>query len=485
MNFKRVRMILLCAAVALLCLSTAGCKSDPYGLSRDNPEYVTIWHYYNGAQKQMFDEMVIEFNETVGAEKGIVVEAFSQGTVDELSQKVVDAANQKVGADAIPDVFAAYADTAYEIHRMGLAANLSAYLTKEELAAYVPDYLTEGQFDGDGSLMLMPIAKSTEVFMLNKTDWDAFAQETGASEDSFATWEGVREVAKAYYEWTDAKTEAPDDGKAFFGRDAFANYPIIGSVQLGQELFAVENGQVTLNVDREVFRRLWDNYYVPYINGYYAAIGRFRSDDAKTGDIIALVGSTTGATYFPKEVTNADGTTYQIETGVYPVPNFADAPKYAVQQGAGMGVTKSTPRREYAAVTFLKWFTQPEQNVRFSIGSGYLPVQSAANAVEAVDKAAAEGGQKVSPLMLETLHVGIDIVNTSKLYTTKAFEHGTDARAVVNNAMQNKADADLQAIRDLMAGGMPRAEAVAQYDTDANFDAWLTSFEEELKAAIA
>lgn len=91
----------------------------------------------------------------------------------------------------------------------------------------------------------------------------------------------MTKTARTYYEWTDSLTPQPNDGKAFFGRDAMANYMIIGSRQLGQEIFAVEGNQVTLNLDRDVFKKLWDNYYVPYIRGYFTAQGRFRSDDAR------------------------------------------------------------------------------------------------------------------------------------------------------------------------------------------------------------
>ena len=36
--------------------------------------------------------------------------------------------------------------------------------------------------------------------------------------------ERVVEVSQKYYEWTDSLTPKPNDGKAFFGRDAMANY---------------------------------------------------------------------------------------------------------------------------------------------------------------------------------------------------------------------------------------------------------------------
>ena len=63
----------------------------------------------------------------------------------------------------------------------------------------------------------------------------------------------------------------------------------------------------------------------------YTSIGKFRSDDAKTGDILALVGSTSGAAYFPSAVTMADGNAYPVESAVYPLPNFEGAEACAVQ----------------------------------------------------------------------------------------------------------------------------------------------------------
>lgn len=483
MNKMRRTVLVLLAVLMVVPLLFFGCANGDYGLSKTSPVSITIWHYYNGAQQQMFDELVADFNETVGAEKGIVVEVYSQGSVDELSEKVMDAVEQKVGAQAVPDIFAAYADTAYEINRRGLAADLGKYLTSEEKQKYVSAYLEEGQID-EKSIVLFPIAKSTEVFIVNQTDWEKFSGATGASEEDFATWEGITKLAKQYYEWTDALTPEPDDGKAFFGRDAMANYLLIGSMQLGTELFSVENGAVTFQVDRDVMRKLWDNYYIPYISGYFTAKGRFRSDDAKTGDVIALVCSTSGAAYFPSEVTTEDGSSYPITSKVYPLPGFKGTEPYAVQQGAGMVVTKSDEKKEYAAAIFLKWFTEPEQNVRFASGSGYLPVQVQANDREVIQSAITGSDEPVSEVMKQTLLVGVDMVKDYHLYTNKAFENGTDARAVVNNSLQNKANDDLATIEELVAGGMPRSQAVERFATEENFEQWVAEFRSDLQNTV-
>lgn len=464
-------------SAAALAMVFSGCGKSEHGLNPDHPVTITVWHYYNGVQQQAFDRMITEFNETVGSEKGIVVQAFSQGSVNELLTKVTDAANEKLGSEDMPDIFGAYADTAYELNQLGRVADIGQYLTKEEQDEYVDAYMREGAFDGEDSRKMFPIAKSTEILMLNKTDWDAFSAGTGASEDKLQTWEGIAELAEMYYKWTDAQTPEPEDGKAFFGRDEMANYILIGSKQMGHEVFQVKDGQVTYNLDKETMRRLWDCYYIPYINGYFAAEGRFRSDDMKTSDIIAMACSSTGATYFPLEVTRNDGTTYPIEGAVYALPNFAGTEPCAVQQGAGMVVAKSTEEREYASVVFLKWFTDVEQNAQFATNSGYLPVKKAANQIPVLDEALDASGQNSSSLMKDSLHIGVEMTNRYELYTNQAFRQGTQARNVIKASMQDWAARDAQAVQDAVAGGASREAAAEKFDTDENFEAWLAELQ--------
>ena len=57
-------------------------------------------------------------------------------------------------------------------------------------------YIEEGRLGEGQALKIFPTAKSTEIFMLNKTDWDKFADATGASLDSLANMESL--VAVSY-----------------------------------------------------------------------------------------------------------------------------------------------------------------------------------------------------------------------------------------------------------------------------------------------
>ena len=406
-------------------------------------------------------------------EKGIIVEAYSQGNVTDLINKVIDAANKKVGAEDIPNIFAAYADTAYAVDQLGLVASLDPYLTKEELAEYRPEFLEEGRFDKEGNLKIFPTAKSVELLMLNRTDWDPFASATGAQISDLKTMEGITATAKKYYEWTDQLNGDAAGGKALFGRDAMANYFIIGCRQLGVEIFAGAKQNGVINLDKKVLRKLWDHYYVPFISGYFGGFGRFRSDDAKTGDLISFVGSSTGATYFPESVAVSDTESYPIDCTILPAPYFQDGEKYAVQQGAGMVVAKADEKEEYASTLFLKWFTEADRNIEFAVCSGYLPVKKEALNLEKINRSVdSQSTLDAKERMKQMFGVALEQIAESTLYTSKAFEGGTQARNLLENSMTEKAKADRASVVSLIDGGEPHADAVARYTTDQNFETW-------------
>ena len=324
---KHIRAFVSLLCVAALALGCASCGGAAQSTGKSGGTagvtHITVWTYYNGDQLESFNKLVDQFNETTGREKGIRVESASQGSMSDLETNVMDAAQGKVGAAAMPNIFSAYADTAYALDQMGMVVDLAPCLTEEEKAQFVEGYLSEGGFGEDDSIKIFPVAKSTELMFLNETDWEKFARATGAAYDDLSTVEGLVATAGAYYDWTDAQTPEPDDGKALFGRDAMANYMLVGARQLGDTLFEVQDGKMTLNFDKDVARKLWDNYYVPFVKGWFAAIGRFRSDDIKVGNVLAYVGSNSSATFFPAQVMVNDTESYDIDMTVLPSPKFA------------------------------------------------------------------------------------------------------------------------------------------------------------------
>lgn len=370
---KRIGMRRLAAfaAAAVLVLGLVGCGgAQSTAQGNTEPVNLSVWTYYNGDQLESFNKLVDTFNNTVGKEKNITVESYSQGSVNDLE-----------------------------------------------------------------------------------------------------TVEGLVKTAEAYYNWTDAQTDTPNDGKALFGRDAMANYMLIGAKELGETIFDVKDGKMTMGLSEDVARKLWDNYYVPYIKGWATASGHFRSDDIKIGSILAYIGSNSSATYFPTQVMLSDTESHDIDLKVLPTPHFEGGKKVAVQQGAGMAVAKTTDAEVEASVVFLKWFTQPENNIAFAVGSGYLPVTYAANDMDAIHSS----GLALTGNMENVLTEAVEAVNTNEMYTTKAFEGGTDARSKLGYSMIDLATADRATVEERLAAGESAEEAEAGFLTDEYFEAWYQS----------
>lgn len=120
----------------IACVACSG--GNDHGLNPGSPTPVTIWHYYNGALGSTFDEMVTDFNNTLGKEKGIVVSAKSKGSIAGVEEAIRASIDGEIGAEALPQIFSVYSDTAYSVKDK--IADLSNYLTASQIKEFVPSY---------------------------------------------------------------------------------------------------------------------------------------------------------------------------------------------------------------------------------------------------------------------------------------------------------------------------------------------------------
>ena len=470
MKISRRTLLVFCLFFAMLiftaCTSLGAKNRSP--LNPDKPVTVTLWHYYSGHNKDNFDTIVQKFNETIGMEKGIVVEALSQGDVQQLADAVYNSANKGLGAAPMPDIFAAYGDNAFRVNQVKPLITLDTYFTPEELSSFRKEFLEEGNFLDDGKYRILPIAKSTENIFVNKTLWEKFAQETGSTTEYLETWEGLAEIAEKYYKKT---------GNGFFGIDANANFMILGAMQNGQELFNYggDSQKAYLDFQEEYGKKIWNYIYKPYIKGYYVKEGRFSSDDAKTGTIIAYTGSTAAAAYFPKEVTFNENQIVPIEVLTLPYPFFANGNPYVIQQGAGMCIAKSDREHEYAAAEFLKWFTLPEQNLQFAVATGYLPVKNEALEEDVLLTYLNEAGIEI-PSIVSSVKTSAQMLKTHTLYNSKPFEGSYEIRNLLENHLISKIHRDLETIENEVVKGRDKNEVIAELSSDEKFIEWFNDF---------
>lgn len=466
---KYVALIIIIGIVYML----TGCdKSSEHKnpLNPEDPTTVVVWHYYNGNIKNKFDALITEFNETVGMEKGIVVDAQSQGDVNQLATAVYESANATIGAAPMPDIFAAYPDNAIRIHEVSELVPLDTYFTLEELQEFRQEFLEEGRFLSDERLYIMPVAKSSESLYVNKTYWDKFALDNGFEQEDLKTWEKLTDVAKSYYEKT---------GQGFFGIDSNANYILLAAMQLGTEIFTyTEDNDVKFNLDKTVARKIWDYFYVPYIHGYFVKTGRFSSDDAKTGTVLAYTGSTAGATYFPSEVTFSQNHVESIEPLIMPYPYFQEGQAFAIQQGAGMCMIKSNYTHEYAAAEFLRWFTDTQQNIRFAISTGYIPVKEEALNEDLMIKTMQEE-EINNPTIEASIRSTVKMFEAFKFYNNKPFEGSYEIRLLLESHLSNKVQRDLERMKSEGLKGQAREERIKELVSEEAFLQWYQQLVEE------
>ena len=159
---KRLSSLLVYISCVVSALLLSGCgKGDSHGLSPQNPTSIKVWHYYNGALAAAFDELVSEFNNTVGRENGIVVYSESMSTVAALESALWDSANEKVGAPYMPNIFQCYQDTATALDDVVQLVDFDEYLSEDEKLSYVKLFLDSGCIGMDKKWKLFPVAKST------------------------------------------------------------------------------------------------------------------------------------------------------------------------------------------------------------------------------------------------------------------------------------------------------------------------------------
>ena len=349
----------LILAGLLLLLSLTGC-SQKTKLDPDDPVTLTMWHVYGSQTESPLNDSINEFNRTVGKEKGVVINVVSVSSSSAIDEALTAAAKNTPGVPALPDLFTAYPRVA-EIIGYDKLLNWNDYFTEQELDTFVDEFIEEGYFDD--KLLMLPVAKSTELLFVNQTLFDKFGSAANISTESLSTFEGLFTACEKYYDWS--------DGQDMFQINDFYHYSLTGMAAFGED-FVVDG---KLNLESEAFGKVWEPMAHAGIHGGLCLGDGYASDRWKTGEIISNIGSTAGILYLRDYVTYADNTTEDIETSILAYPHFANGEATVVHRGGGLFALKNEDdRKNEAAAIFAKWLTEKENSLGFVTKAGYLPV---------------------------------------------------------------------------------------------------------------
>ncbi|MGL4345413.1 MAG: extracellular solute-binding protein [Cellulosilyticaceae bacterium] len=328
------------------------------------PVAVKMWHYMTGAQEEVLQEIVKEFNET--NTMGITVTASAQGRISDLNKKVIAAAQ----SNTLPAIINVYPDLATGLINQGKIYDLSAFVTNPEVGMvddlkndFNEAFIAEvAQWDA-GKIYGLPMTKSTEVVYVNKD----LVEKLGYTMDDLQglTMEKLAEISKK------SKEEL---GLPGFGFDSSSN-AFISALKMDGKDFVELNG--TINVDNEWVREFMEFFKANTEAGYFRTAGedKFLSGPFSNGQMLMYQGSSAGASH----INNNDA----FEIAVVEVPSFAGKDKSVIQQGGSLFITTDVSKeQQYAAYEFMKFVTSAENTAKFAVRTGYLPVRQSAENTE-------------------------------------------------------------------------------------------------------
>ena len=149
MTFRKIAALLL-AVFILSCF--AGCSGTP---KEETPTTITVWHVYGGQTDSPLNDLIDEFNQTVGKERQINVQVTSVSNSNTIHELVLAAANGEPGASELPDIFSSYPKTVMALPDDGILVDYRDYFSEEELSAFIPAFVEEGTVND--RLVVLPV----------------------------------------------------------------------------------------------------------------------------------------------------------------------------------------------------------------------------------------------------------------------------------------------------------------------------------------
>jgi len=328
---------------------------------------ITFWHAFGGERLAFIQRMVEDFNYT---HPGIEVKAEYKGSYRDTLNAAILAARQgkpphivqifEVGTQLALDsgIFVPVEDYV----PAGLKFQLNDYI--KPVANY---YRVGDKFNS------IPWNSSNPILYYNKTLFKKAGLDPEKPPQTFG------EVLKACEKILGAKV-APKcitwPLHSWFVEQWVA--------QQGALLANNENGRAAratdVYINSQAVRRVATWWKDLYGKGYYAYSGKLEDWDGANQIFVSqqaamLITSTSDVTFHQ---TAAFENKYELGTGFLPIPDGVER-NGTVVGGASLWLTKGHSRQEMeAALTFLLWFTNTENMVRWHKGTGYFPVLESA-----------------------------------------------------------------------------------------------------------
>lgn len=305
---------------------------------------VTFWHVMGGPLGRRLDEMIADFNKI--HPEGVVT-SVQMGSYDALAQKLMGA----VASNSPPVIAQMYESWTDQFFKAGYLEPLQEFIMNDSqfnLPDFYPVFIDDNTFDS--ILVTLPFNKSLPVFYYNADIFKSLGV------DSFSrNWLGFREVCEKIKQTKIWPTSWPIDVWYF----STMLYQEGGQLYNEREKKPLFNSTRGIKVLEYIVSLVKDSLF--YLNP-----GFQRQDEFLSGNVAIIPASIVSWAFLKNRPS--------FRMGVAPFP--VGKSKSVVIAGTNIGMFKKiTLAQKKLAWEFIKWFLMPENQLRWTRASYYLPTR--------------------------------------------------------------------------------------------------------------
>ena len=321
-------------------------------LKPDEATEVTVWYVNNDKMWQNFAGLADNYSSGEGKKYGITVKVKAFDSRTELYKDLNKAIEEK---GSLPDMVVCDTDYAAYMADKGVLADLSSYFGNWEASSFSEE-IAEASSKG-GTLVAVPIAAETEVFMVNTKIFPDIS--------ALSSFEKLCSVADEYY---------LRNGSSFFTVSDYSFFFRTAAAQLNDDFDAVSPYDTNNKNCKYIYKLLAEAAY----NRGFEASGEDAAKMVGEGKYACAIVSSPEVMRYAYAL-NAD----DIEFATYPCMKDGE-PAY-VEKVTGITMTASNSDSERASAMFIRWFTSAEVESAFVGDSGYILPTGAAVSVSDFD----------------------------------------------------------------------------------------------------
>lgn len=326
------------------------------GTKEDNVTHITLWHSSQGSALSAFEEIIEDFNNTIGKENNITVDAVYQGKANDVLTKV----NAAELTSTLPDIAMMDATAALDMN------NSESIVTMEELGVDTSTLLpsAKNNFTSPRGTIALPFNASALLYYYNKTTFDEKGVNAPKTiDDMVAVAELLGEKDKngnltvSFFEGVPATYEL----SYFICAQRGGTYMVDkknGHGGIPDEVLFEKEG--TYKAFLEKWKALFDS-------GVCSSVTSSVTDDFIAGRTLSMLSSSSNLTY----ILNAVGSSFEVAVAPVPVVDENATGGAIVSGGALFSFTSSK-----AVKLVLEYLISPEVQAEWSEETGYIPVNT-------------------------------------------------------------------------------------------------------------